>query len=326
MIFIAGDVGGTKVRLGCYEEEEGELRCLREEKYASRNFSDFATLLDGFLKGAEGRPIAFASFGIAGPVKDEVCNATNLPWIVSARELEKKLGIPRVFLINDLEANAWGISCLKDHELFTINTGEQSLGNRALISVGTGLGEAGFYWDGKKHHPFACEGGHCDFGPTNEDELELYHYLKKQNPHVSYERPLSGNGLYQIYKFLVSTGREKENPEITPQLAEPQRFITEKALRKECPACIRTCQMFISIYGSEAGNLALKFFAIGGIYIGGGVAPSLAPLFNEEQQFMRAFVDKGRLSSLLIKIPVRVVLNDKTALLGAIRYGQEKSR
>ncbi len=322
-MILAGDVGGTKVRLAVFEERGG-ITCVDEEKFASREFSDLSALLHQFLLPEHRKNISAACLGIAGPVKNGVCKATNLPWEISAEVLKKDLHIPKVDLINDLEANAWGIRCLSPEEFFTVNVGEETQGNRAMISPGTGLGEAGIYWDGKTHRPFACEGGHCDFGPTNAEEIDLLNYLMRQLRHVSYERILSGPGLFQIYRFLIDTKREKEDPAIAAlmQQSEPQRVITEKGVSGESSACMRTCQLFIKLLGDEAGNLALKFLAIGGVFIGGGIAPHMVP-FIKEGFFMKAFIDKGRLASVLSKIPIKVVLNEKTALLGAARYVQE---
>ncbi len=325
-MFIAGDVGGTKVHLACYEEST-PLRSTFDEKYASRDFADFSSLVQQFLSRFEHGSLRSATFGIAGPVKNGVCQATNLPWIISAEKLQKDLGIPQVFLINDLEANAWGLQCLGTGELLELNRGEESTGNQALISAGTGLGEAGLYWDGKTHLPFACEGGHCDFSPTSEEEIDLLRYMQEQFEHVSFERLLSGNGIYQLYRFFVDTKREKENPAITSSTSkEPQRLVFEQATTKQCPASTRACQLFARIYGAEAGNFALKLLATGGVYVGGGIAPRFVPFLQENDCFMKAFTAKGRFAPLLKAIPVKIVLNDQTALLGAARYGKEKSR
>lgn len=322
-MILAGDVGGTKVRLALFEEKGG-IACVDEEKFASREFSDLSALLKTFLSHEQTKKISAACFGIAGPVKEGVCKATNLPWEISASILKKDMNIPKVDLINDLEANAWGLRCLSPEEFFTVNTGEEIKGNRALISPGTGLGEAGIYWDGKAHRPFACEGGHCDFGPTSQEEIELLNYHMLHHKHVSYERILSGPGLYQIYRFLIDTKLEKEDPVIAQliQKGEPQKVITEKGLKRECNACVRACRIFVKILGSESGNLALKFLAVGGVYIGGGISPHLLS-FIQEEGFRNAFIEKGRLSSVLSKIPIKVVLNEKTALLGAASYAQE---
>lgn len=325
-MILAGDVGGTKVRLALFDGKGSSLcNCIDEQKFASHEFSDFSALLKKYLGQVDHREISIACFGVAGAVQNGKCQATNLPWIISAQVLKEELKIPDVYLINDLEANAWGLRCLPEEEFFVVNRGEVAHGNQALISAGTGLGEAGLYWDGKSHQPFACEGGHCDFAPTSDDEVELFQFLRRQYKHVSYERILSGSGLYQLYRFLIDTKREKENSSVAAllQCGEPQRVITEKALSGECRVCVRVCQLFISLYGSESGNTALKFLATGGVFIGGGIAPHLLSFFNSGS-FIQAFMDKGRFSSLLMKIPVKVVLNEKTALIGAACYAKER--
>ncbi len=322
-MILAGDIGGTKVRLALFEEEGTSF--IDEQKFASKEFPDFASLLKKYITQKERKKISSASFGVAGPVHDGVCKATNLPWVISAKVLEQELKIPKVYLINDLEANAWGLRCLSGSELCTINAGEKMSGNQAMISAGTGLGEAGMYWDGKSHHPFACEGGHCNFAPADDEQIELLRYLKLQFNHVSYERVLSGPGLFLLYRFLIDTKREEEIFCVSSLFGqkEPQVIISENAANGQCSACIRACRLFASIYGSEAGNLALKFLAVGGIFLGGGIAPHLITFF-QEGKFLQAFSDKGRFSSLLLKIPIKIVLNEKTALMGAARYAQEK--
>lgn len=320
-MILAGDVGGTKVRLALYD---GQMKIVREEKFASREFSDFTSLLEKFLSSSGSSAISVACFGIAGPVKQGVCRATNLPWEVSAKRLEADLKIPKVCLINDLEANAWGIRALSPEEFFTVQEGDGTWGNQALVSAGTGLGEAGLYWDGKARSPFACEGGHCDFSPTNAEQIELLTYLMGQYTHVSWERILSGSGLLRLYRFLIDTKKEKEDPSIAElmQRGEPQRVITEKGVSGECRVCARACSLFIELYGSEAGNAALKLFAVGGVFLGGGIVPHLLPFFKEGK-FMEAFCAKGRLSPVLSKIPVKVILNERTALLGAACFARE---
>ncbi len=319
-MILAGDIGGTKVRLACFD---GRGKVVREEKFASREFRDFKEILDRFIKKEDA--ISSACFGIAGPVCDRKCKATNLPWEVSALDLEASCKIPRVDLINDLEANAWGLRSLSKEEFFVVNEGKVQEGNQALIAAGTGLGEAGLYWDGKQHHPFACEGGHTDLGATHTEELALLSHLIAEYGHVSYERVVSGPGLYELYRFLIDTKREKEDRKIAERMKteDPPLVITEQGVGGGCLVCSRVCRMFLSLYGSESGNLALKFFALGGVFIGGGIAPRLVSLFKEGE-FMRAFLNKGRFASLLSKIPVKIVLNDKAALLGAFAYARDK--
>lgn len=321
-MLLAGDVGGTKVRMAFFESNK-KLICKKEMKYKSQDWPDLFSLIQDFSKLMPDEEITSLCVGVAGPVVDGRCQETNMPWVIDAAELKQALKIDNVWVINDLEANAWGLGSLEKQELACLNEGERVQGNQALISAGTGLGEAGLYWDGFLHRPFACEGGHVDFAPTNDEEIELLRYLQSRFGHVSYERMLSGAGLYHLYRFLVDTGREKEDGDIArlSSKEEPQKVITEKALRGASKTCERVLDLFVSIHGAEAGNLALKFLSVGGVYIGGGIAPYLVPFFKKEH-FMHAFKSKGRFEELLEKIPVHIVLNDRTALLGAARFAQ----
>lgn len=322
---LAGDIGGTKTHLALFEEGK-ERNWIADTKYKSAKYDDLRTIVKQFLNEQGDPQVARACFGIAGPVQDRKSKTTNLPWVVDAEIIEREVGISEVFLINDLEANAYGIACLKEDELFTLNPGIDRPGNRALIAAGTGLGEAGLFFDGEAHHPFACEGGHCSFAPENELEVQLLRYLRKQYDHVSYERILSGPGFTHLYRFLVDEGIEKESPKVKAAFEErdSNRVISEMGTSGEDVACRRALEIFVSIYGSEAANLALQMLAVGGIYIGGGIAPKI---LNEmkEGAFMKRFVQKGRFTSLLLGIPVKVILNENTALIGAGAYARKNS-
>ncbi len=321
-MIIAGDVGGTKVHLALFEKARDPIY---QKKYQSRNFAEFHLLLQEFMDSAPVKQILAACFGVAGSVHQGRCHTTNLPWVIDATALQKIFSIEQVDIINDLEANAWGVGVLGVTELYTLNAGKSMTGNGALIAAGTGLGEAGLYWNGHRHMPFACEGGHADFAPTTEEEVALWRYLKQQFDHVSYERILSGSGIFRLYRFLVDTGREPENPQVAGkgEREEPQKIITQQALEQFCPTCLHALRLFISIYGTESGNLALKMLARSAFYIGGGIAPQIIHLLKEGQ-FMEAFVSKGRFRTLLEEIPVQVILNDQTALLGAAVYAQRR--
>lgn len=319
-MILVGDIGGTHTRLALFEGRE----VLYEEDYPSHAYKSLILILEDFLT-KKAVSLEGACFGIAGPVEHGQCHTTNLPWVVEAKQISDVLHTPNVWIINDVEAHAWGIEWLQPDDLFVLNRGEKKEGNAALIAAGTGLGEAGLVWDGVRYHPFACEGGHCDFAPLQEEDLEFWRYLKLQFGHVSYERVLSGAGLYQIFRFLRASGLENEQVEELDVGAEdPAKMITQRALRGESKACARALDWFALLYGSEAGNLALKFLARSGLYIGGGIAPKILQVLNAGP-FMRAFVAKGRFGPLLAKIPVHVILNDKTALLGAARYAVEYS-
>jgi glucokinase len=317
MLILAGDIGGTKTHLALYEGR----RSIAEEKYPSQDYKDLSEILQIFLS-LHKRKVERACLGIAGPIQNGCCRATNLPWVVDAAGLSKSLKIDLFFLINDLEANAYGLRVLSPKEFALLNAGEREReGNAALISAGTGLGEAGLYWDGKEHHPFACEGGHVDFAPRDDLEIALLKYLKDKFGHVSYERILSGPGLRELFHFLINTGLEKTPEWFKGDEKGLSQKMTEHALNGTCSLSVRIVDWFASLYGSEAGNLALKFLARSGVYLGGGIAPKILPIL-QRGEFMRAFCLKGRFQELLSKIPVKVVLNENAALLGAVNYAE----
>lgn len=320
-VVLAGDIGGTKTHLALFAKES-ERTWIVDAKFPSTEYPSLNEIVQVFLADHPGYQVSAAAFGIAGPIEEKrKCHATNLPWLINADELEKALGIGAVFLLNDLEANAYGISCLGKDELLVLNEGKEKKGNRALISAGTGLGEAGLFWDGQTHIPFGSEGGHASFSPETEEDVKLLQFLKKRWSHVSFERLLSGPGLYNIYQFIAETGIAKESPQTHQMFATrpPPQVISERGLSKACEACVATLDRFVKIYGNEAGNLALKMLALGGVFLGGGIAPKIAPLL-QEKGFMERFTSKGRFGPLLSEIPVKVILNEHTALLGAAYY------
>jgi glucokinase len=330
-MILAGDIGGTSTRLALFDVKNGQLSPLVESKYHSREHLGLDEIVKTFVAAqpCDGRklPIEHAAFGIAGVVREGQVHTVNLPWVVSAAQLAKELKLNEVHLLNDLEANAHGIPALGPNDLVTLNAGKPDpQGNAAIISAGTGLGEAGIYFDGEQLHPFACEGGHTDFGPQDQLETELLLHLKEKfaqdsDGHVSYERVVSGPGLRNIYEFLRDTGRGKETPEITAamQSGDPAAVISKAALAGSCALCVQAMDVFVSIYGAEAGNLALKMMATRGICIGGGIAPRIISTLKEPR-FREAFCAKGRHRPLLEMIPVQVIMNDQTALRGAARF------
>lgn len=325
-VILAGDIGGTKTHLALFEEE-GERKWIVDAKFKSGDYENLRDIVKEFLEENSEYEVSCAAFGIAGPIQNRKCKATNLPWVVDADLIQREANIPRVDLINDLLANAYGISTLKEDEFYPLNIGKKNEGNAALISAGTGLGEAGLYWDGKKHRPFPCEGGHCSFAPENDLEIQLLKYLRKQYDHVSFERLLSGPGLAHIYHFLIDERIEKEEEAVKKKAQEMDlpRVITEMGMKGTSASCARALETFVGIYGSEAANLALKMLSVSGVYIGGGIAPKI---LNElaEGNFMKRFIQKGRFTSLLLGMPVKVVLNENTALLGAAYYARENRR
>jgi glucokinase len=319
-VILAGDIGGTKTLLAVFEP--GARTPAFEETYPSGEHATFDLILDAFVARHAPR-VDSACLGIAGPVKRGRSQATNLPWVVDAAEVAQKLGIDiqGAQLINDVEANAWGIGALGPDDLASLNAGApDASGNEAIIAAGTGLGEAGLYWDGRSHRPFATEGGHADFAPRDELEVELLRYLVARYGRISVERLTSGPGLVNIYEFLRDTGRGEEPAWLKEQMivGERGRAISAAAKEQTSPLCVQALDMFMSIYGAEAGNLALKLMSTAGLYVGGGIAPK--NLWKiQDGTFMKAFVAKGRMQPLLEAMPVQVILNQRTALLGAAR-------
>ena len=320
-VILAGDIGGTNARIAFFEVEQRRLRCIHEHVYPTHEHPNLESAIASFIGEYRAKPIA-ACFGIAGPVSGgRRAEMPNLNWVVDADDVAREIGIESVELLNDLEANAYGIGALEPTDLLSLNEGcAEASGNQGVIAAGTGLGEAGLYWDGKTHRPFACEGGHVDFGPGDELQTEMLVHLRREFVHVSWERVISGPGLFNVYRFLRDTGRGEEPAWLKEELAhnDPSVHIARLGLESKSELCIRALEIFVSMYGAESGNLALKLMATGGIFIGGGIAPKILRKL-QEGGFMAAFMHKGRSEHLLRHIPVRVILNDKSALLGAAR-------
>ncbi len=326
-MILAGDIGGTNTRLAFFNTEEERLASAAEATYPSRKHASLGEIVAEFVK-AQKLPVTSAGFGIAGPIREGRCQATNLPWVVDGRELAGQLGVKHVTLLNDLEANAYGIATLGTNDFAVLQDGSRhAQGNAAVISAGTGLGEAGMYWDGSQYQPFATEGGHSSFAPNDELQDDLLRYLRAQFNHVSWERVLSGPGLFNIYKWLRDTGRYPEPAWLADELrqGEPPAVVSRTALAGRSELCVAALELFVILLGSEAGNLALKLMATGGVYLGGGIAPRIIEKLKGAA-FREAFVGKARLRPLLEAIPVRVILNDKTALRGAARGAILRSR
>ncbi|MGD0801303.1 MAG: glucokinase [Terracidiphilus sp.] len=324
-MILAGDVGGTKVHLALYDFIDGKLKYSHEERYAAKDYSGLEEIVKEFLGAHE---VTAACFGVPGPVRDGRLRLTNLPWTLDSRELSVTLGITHVFLINDLEANGYGVAELTADQVYTLSEGDSSqIGNRALIAAGTGLGEGMLIWNGHAHVPFPSEGGHTDFAPRNEDEIDLLRFLKqKYNGRISQERVVSGMGLSNVYEFLREVRGIDEPASLAKRMAkeDPNAVITELALAAKSEICEKTLDMFVSAYGSEAGNLALKLLSVGGVYIGGGIAPRILEKLKDGT-FIKAFTDKGRLSQLLINMPVKIILESRAALLGAAAYAEARA-
>jgi glucokinase len=320
-MILAGDIGGTNTRLALFDAKSEAMRILFEKTFSSREKTSLEAVITEFLS-LHPVELTRASFGIAGPVRNGRCEATNLPWVVDSKTVAKQLGLTRVGLMNDLVANAYGIPLLQPKDFVILNKGARNAhGNRAIISAGTGLGEAGMYWDGEVHRPFASEGGHADFSPRNHLEMELLDYSLSRYRRVSFERLVSGPGLVHIYQFLRDRGKDEEPPWLAEQMRHDDTapLISRLALEGKSPLCRSALELFVSFYGAEAGNLALKLMATGGVYLGGGIAPKIISILKEPV-LMNAFTAKGRMRPLLEDIPVRVIMNAKTALLGAARH------
>ncbi len=322
-MILAGDIGGTNARLAAFDTEGNRLHCVVEKIYPSKEHGGLPEIVSDFVK-TEGIPAQSACFGVAGPVRAGRSKISNLPWTIDSRELATQLRLRSVGLINDLEALAYGLEALESKDFVTISEGAcDAEGNMTVVSAGSGLGEAGLYWDGFRHHPFACEGGHTEFAPKNDVEVELLQYLmnKYGHKHVSYERILSGPGVRNIYEFLHDTGKEEEPAWLKEQLAtarDVSATISELALNNKAPICDRTLSIFVSVFGSEAGNCALKMMATGGVYVAGIAGKIVSKM--KEPAFMESFLDKGRMRSLLETVPIKIVLNDDSGLIGAARF------
>jgi glucokinase len=325
---LVGDVGGTKTNLAIFDSKKSLRDPRAEASFPSAAYDSLESLVQEFLDQQDKQAIDRAAFGVAGPVVEGVARITNLPWVMARHHLERELDIERVRLMNDLAAIAYAVPHLKPEDLYTLNKGRPDPGGTiAVIAPGTGLGEA-FCTVGESHyraHP--SEGGHADFAPTNDVEIALLDYLNEHFDHVSYERICSGMGLPNVYNFFKETGRYEEPAWLAEALAEaddPTPVIVGTALdeEKDCPICDATLDVFISVLGAEAGNMALTVLATGGVYLGGGIPPRILPALKSGA-FLDSFLRKGRLSHLLAPIPVHVILNSKAPIFGAAHCGIE---
>lgn len=317
-LFLAGDIGGTKTHLATFLRSDERLKIVKSQKFSSTTYPSLKAMLREFL-GTNDEPPLAACFGVPGVVTQGRAKPTNLTWGVDSEEVALEFHIPHVSLLNDLAANALGIAELGPKDFDIVQEGTPgAIGNRCVVSPGTGLGQAGLFWDGKRHQVWACEGGHTDFAPRNALEMALLDYLIKIYGHVSGERVVSGIGIENIYNFLRDTGRGKEIPAVAKEMEsrDPNVIISQHADAATCPLCVQTLEIFISCFGAEAGNMALKSMALGGVYLGGGVSAKLAHHIKSAA-FIHAFNDKGRLASVMEKIPVQIIMNDQAALLGA---------
>ena len=321
-MILAGDIGGTYARLGAFETEGNRLRCVVEKVYETHEHGGLAEIIAQVVRG-EGIPVHSACFGVAGPVRAGCCQISNLPWLIDSRELARQLKLNSAGLLNDLEAYAYGIDALESKDFITLSEGsEDAEGNRAVISARTGLGMAGLYWDGFRHHPFACEGGHADFAPRDEIQMELLAYLQKKYHHISCERILSGPGIRNIYEFLRDTHKAEEPDWLREQVAaahDVPALISNLALEGKSPLCDQALSIFVSVFGAETGNCALRYMTTGGIFIGGIIAAKTVSK-TKASLFMQPLLDKGRMETLLKDMPIKIILNEDCGLIGAARY------
>jgi glucokinase len=325
-MILAGDIGGTKSVLALFDPAR-PLEPQALTRYASHEFPDAGALIATYLRAHPAGRLQVACLGLPGPVVDDTVHTTNLPWVVRAAALRARLDGAPLFLLNDLEAFAWGLALLPPERFAVIQAGEPvPHGNAAVIAAGTGLGEAGLAWDGRRLVPFAAEGGHATFAPRNEREIALLRYLLRQHDHVSWERVVSGPGLTNVFSFLRDVEKQPVPPDFAAKLgSEPDPAVISTAgLAGSPPIAVAALDLFVELYGAEAGNLALKLLATSGVYLGGGIAPHIAARLTDDK-FREAFVAKGRFRALLETIPVRIVLEPYAALYGTLRYGAERT-
>jgi glucokinase len=323
-MILAGDIGGTKTVIAHYSEESASsLRQMRVATFKSRDHQSLEHILAAYLKESPRLSVRAGCFGVAGPVFDGKCHTTNLPWELDEPVLAQAIGAERVKLLNDLEAAGYGMLHLSAAEMCVLNLGRSPgrKGHAAVIAAGTGLGESILCWDGQRYHPMASEGGHVDFAPRTDQEVELLRYLRaKVGGRVSIERVLSGPGFYDLYCFLRDSGHAAEPPSLAQRLrgVDPDPIITQLGLAGEDPLCVATLELFSTLYGVEAGNLALKCLPTR-VFVGGGIAPKILPVL-QKGSFMRGFTDKGRFADFMKGIEVSVALNPAAPLVGAAHY------
>lgn len=326
-MLLAGDVGGTKTDLAIIDPEKGPRRPLVEAEFSSADYPSLEALVQDFLAQVSSA-VTVASFGVAGPVLEDEVDITNLPWVISTQSMCEALGFETVYLLNDVACHAYAVPYLSEDDVFTLAEGDPiEHGAIAVVAPGTGLGESYLTWDGHGYRAHAAEGGHADFCPTTPEQIALLEYLMQRYEHVSWERACSGMAIPDIYEFLKSTGDVSPDPEVDRQIQnaeDPTPIISRAALvENRCPLCRETMRMVVSLIGAEAGNFALKILATGGVYLSGGIPRRIIPALTEFD-VVGAFYDRDRMADLMHRIPLRVILNDRAALLGAAWYGLDR--
>jgi len=317
-VILAGDVGGTKCNLALFAEKNGKLEFVFRERFASKEFAQFDLIIREFSRRASqhlnGSKIEAAGFGVAGPVINNRIHATNLPWVVDADTLAGEVGVKSVVLVNDLGATGHSLQHLPPEDFCVLNAGTPLAGaSRALLAAGTGLGEGILFWDGNRYKVVPSEGGHSDFSPRTDQQIELLKFMRHRYPQVSWELILSGRGFRTLHEFIAPSVKHPifEDPD-----ADPAPFITKSGLDDSCPVCVETLELWTNIYGAEAGNLALKVLALGGVYVAGGIAVKILPKMKDGT-FFNAFKDKWHFENMLMDVPVSIVLNESAPLIGA---------
>lgn len=320
IVVLAGDIGGTKTNIALCRISENGVEKLKEARYVSKDFRSLTQIIEDFSAEEKPRHICMA---VAGPVLDGKVKFTNLPWELDSDIIEADLGIP-VSFINDLESTAYGLAALKENELVTLYEGDKdAVGNMAIIAPGTGLGEAGMYFDGASYHPFATEGGHCDFAPRSEEDIEVYRFLHLQHDHVSWERVLSGAGIFTLWQFLVDVKGRIPQSWVTEKMkdTDPPAVISQAALENKCPVCFEAMQLFKRYLAYESAQLVLKTKATGGLIIAGGIPPKILPILQSNEPWSDFFIHRnGRMDAMMKQVKVQVVMNEKLPLLGAAYY------
>ncbi len=320
IVVLAGDIGGTKTNIALCRISENGVEKLKEARYVSKDFRSLTQIIQDFSAAEKPRHICMA---VAGPVLDGKVKFTNLPWELDSDIIEAELGIP-VSFINDLESTAYGLAALKENELVTLYEGDKdAAGNMAILAPGTGLGEAGMYFDGLAYHPFATEGGHCDFAPRSEEDIEVYRFLHLRHDHVSWERVLSGAGIYTLFEFLVETKGRIPQSWVTEKMkdTDPPAVISQAALDGKCSVCMEAMEFFKRYLAYESAQLVLKTKATGGLIIAGGIPPKILPILQQGEPWSEYFIHRnGRMDAMMKQVKVQVVMNEKLPLLGAAYY------
>lgn len=321
-LLLAADIGGTKTSLGTFQVAGAAITLLNEQTFPSGGYRSFDDILDEYLQGHVDSPPNILSIGVAGPVVDHSVKLTNLSWNIDARSIQQNRGWDKVCLLNDLEATAYGLAGVGEDDLATIYSGVQQEGNIAVLAPGTGLGEAGLFWDGAFYRPFATEGGHSEFAPRTDLDVELFHYLRRNSRLVSWEHLISGAGIYRIYSFLRDVKGYKEPAWLSEKLRtdDPAAVVSHTAMRELNDACVKAMQLFVGYMAREATSLVLKLKATGGLFLGGGIPPKIYPLLRNEL-FREQFIQSDRMERLLQDVPIHLILKSRTALIGAAYYG-----